>query len=176
MKTKNTVMLIAGLLVAVILYNYESAEAQYAHGIRARAQHNSDEAEKWFRKSAERGYAPAQYDIGYYYVHNNQVDEGVKWIRKAAEQGNADAQNMLGYWYHAGCYGIKRDLDEAIKWYSKAAEQGHSDAKYELASLSKYIKYSKAAKEGDVKAMYALAACRPEILHFERPIGIPTAV
>ena len=155
MKTKNTVMLIAGLLVAVILYNYESAETQYTRGIRARAQHNFDEAGKWFRKSAERGYAPAQYEIGWGYVHGDKVDEGIKWLRKAAEQGNADAQNTLGIWYHMG-YGIKRDLDEAIKWYSKAAEQRHSYAKDELSALSKYIQYSKAAKEGDVKAMDAL--------------------
>ncbi len=26
------------------------------------------------------------------------------------------------------------------------------------------------------KAIQSLAACRPEIFHFERPIGIPTAV
>jgi TPR repeat protein len=50
---------------------------------------------KWFRKAAEQGHAPAQYNLGVCYYYGNGVPqnyrEAVRWIRKAAEQGHADA-------------------------------------------------------------------------------------
>lgn len=57
---------------------------------------NLAEAVKWFRKAAEKNYAPAQFSLGLCYyggkgVPRNYV-EAVKWYRKAAEQNYPLAQ------------------------------------------------------------------------------------
>lgn len=92
---------------------------------------NFDEALKWYRKAAERGYAPAQrnlaimYDTGSGCAENDA--EALKWYRKAAEQGDAEAQSNLGAMYHMGL-GCEKNYHEAAKWYRKAAEQGNAMA------------------------------------------------
>jgi TPR repeat protein len=57
------------------------------------------EAVKWFRLSAEQGYAKAQYNLALMYANGQGVSqdykEAVKWYRLSAEQGNADAQIIL---------------------------------------------------------------------------------
>ena len=57
------------------------------------------EAAKWFKKSAEQGYAKAQYSIGYFYSVGVGVqkdkEEGMKWLQKSADQGYAPAKEML---------------------------------------------------------------------------------
>ena len=57
------------------------------------------EAVKWFRKSAEKGDAEAQYMLGRCYDDGIGVNidhvEAVEWYRKSAEQDHADAQQML---------------------------------------------------------------------------------
>jgi TPR repeat protein len=65
----------------------------------SKAKDNAD-AEKWYRKAAERGFAEAQNNLGLMYVLGRGVPQddstAVKWFRKAAEQGYAPAQNNLG--------------------------------------------------------------------------------
>ena len=64
------------------------------------------EAVNWYRKSAEQGFAEAQYNLGLMYFNGDGVaqnyTEAAKWYRKAAEQGYAKAQYNLGiyvrYW------------------------------------------------------------------------------
>jgi TPR repeat protein len=60
---------------------------------------NAD-AERWYRRAAERGFAEAQNNLGLMYVLGRGVPqddaEAVKWFRRAAEQGYAPAQNNLG--------------------------------------------------------------------------------
>ena len=60
-----------------------------------------DEAEafKWFLKSAEHGYAVAQYTVGSCYFTGRGVplnkEEAVPWLRKAAAQGEPNAKLAL---------------------------------------------------------------------------------
>ena len=60
---------------------------------------NDKEAAKWYQKSAEYGYARAQYDLAYLYSEGIGVDknmgEAIKWYRKAAEQGHKEAKEKL---------------------------------------------------------------------------------
>jgi len=130
---------------------------------------NYTEAEKWYRKSAEQGYAPAQYELGamYYYDAEKGIkqdfSEALKWIRKSAEQGNASAQLLLGSMYELGD-GVTENLSEAVKWYRKSAEQGEKYAQYSLGKMyergdgitqdyDKAIEwYQKAADQGHEKA------------------------
>ena len=60
---------------------------------------NYPEAVRWYRKAAEQGYAPAQFNLGNAYYNGERVrqdkSEGISWIRKAARQGDSYAQSAL---------------------------------------------------------------------------------
>ena len=123
-----------------------------------------NEAVKWYRKSAEQGYAVGQYNLGAMYDNGYGVtqdyNEAVKWYRKSAEQGNGEAQYNLGNMYENGD-GITQNYNEAVKWYRKSAEQGFSGAQFNLGTMyyngdgvtqseSQSIEwYKKAAKRGN---------------------------
>lgn len=137
-----------------------------------------EEAEKWFRKAAESGYAKAQFNLGLCYETGNGVEQdyeaAVKWFRKAAEQNLAKAQYELARCLDEGM-GCERNYEEAVKWYKKAADQGHPASQYytgvycekngdmELA----FQWYSKAAAQNYVKAMRNLG------YYYEKGKGTP---
>ena len=81
------------------------------------------------RRSAEQGYADAQFNLGLAYYRGEGVSQdytqAVSWYRKAAEQGVAAAQYNLGVCYYKG-EGVSQDYTQAVSWWCKAAEQGHS--------------------------------------------------
>lgn len=91
----------------------------------------------WFRRSAEQGYAPAEYLYGEVFLEGRWKDPNqlVYWWTKAAEQGNVDAQLWLGVSYEMGQDGVKRDYVEALKWLSTAAKQGQPDAQVTLGQM-----------------------------------------
>lgn len=70
---------------------------------------SQDEVVTWFRKTAEQGYAEAQYWLGLCYYLGDGVtqdyNQAVAWYRKAAEQGYANAQESLSvcYYFWLGC-------------------------------------------------------------------------
>ena len=84
-------------------------------------------------KAAEKGYAPAQFNLGMMYENNEEVQnhdpdaEAVCWYRKAAEQGFAEAQLNLGLMYIQG-KGVQGDPIEAYMWINLAAAQGNEKA------------------------------------------------
>jgi S1-C subfamily serine protease len=78
----------------------------------------------WLRKSADQGYASAQYWLGTTYHFLLDDAEAVKWYRKGAEQGYVHAQVALGLCYESG-EGIQQNYTEAVRWYQLAAEQGN---------------------------------------------------
>lgn len=152
-----------------------SAEAEFERG-RCFAKGdgvNKDmhEAVKWYRKAAERGYAPAQFSLGCCYHSGHGVDknsaEAVKWIRKAAEQGIAVAQSYLAICYEQGD-GVSMDKQESLKWYRKAADGGHAHSQYILGlcywsgdgliqnSIEAEKWLVKAAEQGHAEAQYTL--------------------
>lgn len=113
------------------------AMAQYQLGL----EYNSYDqtAVKWFRKSAQQGYAPAQLKIGEAYEFGKGVPEGdveaaAYWYEKAAHQGNARAQTRLGSLYEKGA-GVDRDEAKAIDLYTKAANQQYPPAMFNLGVL-----------------------------------------
>ena len=127
------------------------------------------EAVKWYRKSAEQGYAIAQNNLGYMYMYSDgrgveqSEAEAVKWYRKAAEQGHVYAQYNLGTCYDKG-RGVKQSDAEAVKWYRKSAEQGYAYAQNNLGVMYENGRgveqsdveavkwYRKAAEQGDADA------------------------
>jgi hypothetical protein len=95
------------------------------------------EAAKWYRKSADQGYAAAQSSLGVMYFVGRGVPqddrEAAAWSHKAADQGNAIAQNNLGSMFGSG-RGVSQDNKEAVVWYRKAADQGHVGAQCNLGA------------------------------------------
>ena len=133
------------------------------------------EAIPFIREAAEKGYAEAQFRLGWCYRNGYGLTksdtEAVKWYRKAAEQGHAQAQTNLGFCYRNGI-GVTKDYTEAIKLYRKAAEQGNAMAQSNLGNCyyggrgvaqdyTEAVKwYRKAAEEGNFKnAQYHLGLC-----------------
>jgi len=91
----------------------------------------------WFRRSAEQGYAPAEYIYGSTFREGRwqNPQQLVYWWTKAAEQGEVRAQLWLGVSYEQGQNGVERDYRQAFKWLSMAAKQGQPDAQYTLGQM-----------------------------------------
>lgn len=93
------------------------------------------EALKWYRRAAEKGFAPAQYNLGLAYEQGHGVaadeQQAFKYYLQAAEQGFGVAQFNVGNMYAAG-RGIGRDLFEANLWFKQAAEKGVAEAQFNL--------------------------------------------
>jgi hypothetical protein len=89
---------------------------------------DSAEAFRWFKQSAELGYAPAQNKVGAAYAYGDGVEqnaiEAASWYHLAARQGYAMAQRNLGVMYSLG-EGLKQDKPMALAWYSILAENGN---------------------------------------------------
>jgi len=98
-----------------------------------------EEAAKWYRLAAERGYVEAQNSLGSCYHFGQGVGkdkkDAAKWYRLAAEQGNGISQYFLGQMYRDGD-GVPQDRDEALKWLRLAA-QNDSNIKSVLKGAKK---------------------------------------
>jgi TPR repeat protein len=85
----------------------------------------------WYRRSAEQGHAPAQFNIASAYFFGRGVPpdttKAIEWYRKAADQGFAQAQAVLGSLYRVGL-GVPRDYLQAYVWFSLAVARGDADA------------------------------------------------
>jgi TPR repeat protein len=134
-------------------------------GIKWWREYGKKEGIKWILKSANQGFADAQYGIGHRYYFGQDgikkdVNESIKWFYKAASQGQPEAQYALGMAYEYGKRGVNKDGSQAFKWYRKAANQEHSKSQtkmgeiyssgvYVLKDYEKAIQwYRKAAKQG----------------------------
>jgi TPR repeat protein len=117
-----------------------------------------DKAFFWFSKSANQGFADAQYRLGNFYeTIKSDITNAILWYKAAAEQGHIEAQSTLGYCFECG-HGVEENAIEAVKWHKKAAEQGNAIAQSNLArcyeqgrgidrNLSEAIKWYEASAE-----------------------------
>ena len=85
------------------------------------------EALQWYRKAADKNYAPAMFHLAIMYANGigvaSDYARAVEWHRKAADQGMPLAMLTLGLIYENGRLGVTRDRTEALRWIRKAAEQ-----------------------------------------------------
>lgn len=116
---------------------------------------NMTTAAQWYRKSAEQGYAPAQYNLAVCYVSGSGVKaddaEALKWYHKAADAGYGRALEVLAGRYENG-KGVKKDSARADELYRRAvaaytheAEAGYSGSQFSLGLL--YTKGGRGAKK-----------------------------
>jgi TPR repeat protein/nucleoid-associated protein YgaU len=129
------------------------------------------EALAWYRRAAEKGFAPAQFNLGLAYELGRGVraDErqAFKYYLMAAEQGFAAAQFNVGNMYSAG-RGVGQDFFESNLWFKQAAEKGIVEAQFNLGlayEAGRGVKkdevaaarwYKQAADRGFPRAQYNL--------------------
>ncbi len=103
-----------------------------------------ESAMKWFKLSADQGYAPAQYNIGRMYGdwcakgrgkwNERNYAEALKWYQKAAEQNYPPAFTAIGTAYKEG-HALTQSYKESLNWFRQAAAYNDPVAQYELGIL-----------------------------------------
>lgn len=113
------------------------------------------------QSAADRGFAPALYNIGRLYENKDKHKEAIEYYTKAADQGYTCAMYALKRLY-------KDNVVESIKWLKRLALYGNVKEQCELGleyyngniiseDISKAIYwFEKAAKQEDEMAMYYL--------------------
>lgn len=103
---------------------------------------DSQQALKWFKKSAAHNNADAQFSLGQMYEDGTGVRqnyrEAAKWYRKAAEHvpdygGAGQGRNGLGLLYLKGL-GVPKDYVQAHLWFSLSPSQ--TNLSYAKAEMS----------------------------------------
>ncbi len=135
-----------------------NAHANGTNGLRP----DAAEAFKWYRRAADKGYAPAQFNVGLAYELGRGVtadeSQAFKFYLAAAEQGFAPAQFNVGNMYAAG-RGVGQDFFEANLWFKQAADSGIVEAQFNLGFA---YEAGNGVKKDDAQAArwYRLAAER----------------
>lgn len=138
------------------------------------------EAAKWYRLSADKGFAPAQYRLANLLEKGTGVPRDIAAAKalyqQAADAGNASAMHNLAVLYASGSDGAQ-DYAKAAEWFGKAADLGVSDSQFNLAILyargngvpqdleASYKWFALVAKEGDKDA----AQKRDEVANAMKP-------
>ncbi|MDB5468930.1 MAG: Localization factor PodJS, partial [Caulobacter sp.] len=91
------------------------------------------------RKSANQGYAPAQFYLAKLFENGEggvakDAGEARRWTERAAQGGERKAMHNLGLYYFEGTGGSK-NLTKAAEWFRRAADLGLTDSQYNLGKL-----------------------------------------
>ncbi len=131
-----------------------------------------EEALRWWKEAAKRGYTVSMNNIGLAYANGHGVEpdmeQALEWWLQSAFLGNAWAMNSVGDCYEIGS-GVGRNYTMAMTWYQSAAENGDVLGHYNIAALYEAGKgvdrdygealvwYRKAAAMGDAASMRSIA-------------------
>jgi TPR repeat protein len=123
-----------------------------------------------FRSSADKGYAPAEYELGRAYdpigmarlygIDGNSA-LSLQWHLKAATQGDRRSIVMVATVYRYGMGGLPADSGKAAEWYRRLAESGDA-----LAMLNLGLIAVEGARDDEASAWLRRAA----------RLGAPTAI
>ena len=132
---------------------------------------NNKQAFAWYRKSAEQGFAPAQWRLGEIcrQMHLDEklesMDDAIHWYEQAANQGSVTAQLALGNALEGD------DPQDAAYWFDLAAKAGDAEANFRLAELygqgngvpqndnDAFQRYLRSEQLGFGKAAYEVGRC-----------------
>jgi uncharacterized protein len=99
---------------------------------------NAADGIKLLQSAADKGYAPAQNELGLRYQKGTGVAassaEAAKWYQKASEQNHVPAYVNLGLILVKGD-GLPQDLPKALELFQKAADAGDSWGLNNLGSM-----------------------------------------
>lgn len=95
---------------------------------------NLQEAERWFRISAEAGNEVSEYALGKLLLEQGRTAEALDCLDRAAEHGSSYAMYRLGKLYLTG-ETVEKDIYTAMVYFTDAAEHGNQYAQYALGKL-----------------------------------------
>lgn len=111
-----------------------------------------DECFKGHLPMAEKGYALAECQIGYFYTTGLGVErdkeKALYWTERSACHGDRDSQCNMAEFYEDGAFGMEENPDMAKFWYAKAAEQGHDMALQKCKEYGISVEVDTTAKSG----------------------------
>jgi TPR repeat protein len=107
-----------------------SSKAQFAVGAHYRFKGDFSSAARWWKLSADNGYALAQQQLGDLYREGIGVPQdltaGANLIEQAAQQGSFSAQMKIGEIYEKG-QGVPQDFMKAYFWFNAACATAPSE-------------------------------------------------
>lgn len=95
---------------------------------------DEEQAEVWFRRSAQAGNDYSQYALGKLLQEQGRITEAVEWYEQASAQGNQYADYRLGKLYLMGKE-VPKDAEGAVRHLTASAEAGNQYAQYTLGKL-----------------------------------------
>ena len=95
---------------------------------------DDEQAQLWFRRGAEAGYAFSRYALGRLLETRKQTEKAVACYEKAAAQGNPAAAYRLGKLYLQGAL-VPKDVPKALEYLTASAKEGNPFAQYTLGKL-----------------------------------------
>lgn len=96
-----------------------------------------DEALKWKVKSAEAGYALAQYDIARALFLKNDLDGALEWLTRAAQQGHPDALRALASLHNSDA--MPKDAARTFAYYTLYLQRLAAPTEAQKAFLTKFV-------------------------------------
>lgn len=92
----------------------------------------------WYRRAAEQGYIPAQWQMADYALNGRIKEpdeaEALFWLSKVANKGNAEAQYTVANMHYSGI-GTPVNMTEGERFLRLSVAQGYPDAQRTLGSL-----------------------------------------
>jgi TPR repeat protein len=125
-------------------------QAQYQLGRQLLVAGSAVERQKglqWIERSAEGGYAEAQYRLVTYYenkihVMRDNPSRGAALLQSAAEQNHLRAMGTLALAYEKGRYGLTQDYQQAQYWYRKLL-QAYESGQYQGDVDDRFIAFQR---------------------------------
>jgi TPR repeat protein len=97
------------------------------------------DARQRLEKAARKGYAPAQVNLGVFYLYGcgtpQNYGAALYWLISAADLGSSSAHTNLGILYLQG-KGVKQDFGEALRHFRVAANAGDAGAMVNLGYMN----------------------------------------
>ena|GEM_PF-3542554 len=144
---------------------------------------DTDAAIRAYQQAADRGFAPAAFNLGLIYEIGRGVRTDItrafQYYLRAAELGFPAAQFNVGNMYARGL-GVEVDQFEAVLWFRQAADAGIPDAQFNMAMAYEtgvgvsidpqqaVFWYNAALDKGYVRAAYNLALLYEEARGVEK--------
>ncbi|WP_434779375.1 tetratricopeptide repeat protein [Neisseria sp. Ec49-e6-T10] len=92
-------------------------------------------AMSWFKKAADQGHEPSQYNLAALYITQYRNYQAAKpWLLASASQGNPKSQMFLGKLYYEGTH-LPQNIPEATKWFQEAAKNNQQEATAYLGKI-----------------------------------------
>ncbi len=95
---------------------------------------DEEQAERWFRLSAQAGNDYSQYALGKLLQEQGRIPEAVAWYEQSSPQGNQYADYRLGKLYLTGKE-VPKDVEKAVRHLTASAKAGNQYAQYTLGKL-----------------------------------------